>query len=196
MKNQAKDSKGSQLDAEPCVLYENSINKDTEFLGYGIGNIACHSFLNKVLQQGLKRPFNFDCMYKLPKYLEYTQIEERASELMTPEYKQLIIEDKKSIFDLYHQLVGFKYKVGVFFGTSSRTMIVLLPVLLKWLIEWMEEREEAENPEDENLRGIFYAALITGLMVTNKLFFFIGRYFLLQMQAYAQAFAFVRLVII
>ena len=191
MKNQSKNQNETQLDSEPCVLYENSINKDTEFLGYGIGNIVCHSFLNKVLDQGLKRPFNFDCMYKLPKYLEYTQIEHKTGQLLTPESRQKILEDKKSIFGLYHDLIGFKFKLGVFFAVSSRIMIVLLPVLLRWLIEWLEERGEGGSYEDDDLRGIYIASLITGLMVVNKLFFFVGRYYLLQMQVYAQAFAFV-----
>ena len=187
---QRVEQNSKKLEGEPYILYENSVNKDTEFLGYAAKDVIFHSFLTKVLNQGLKTPFNFNHMFKLPKYLQYENIVRQMNSLMTPEYKEDILSGKKSIYSFYHQLVGFRLKLGVLLTFISEVVLVLLPPLLKRLISWIEGFEDEDS--GERYEGIMITSLISLVITISKLSLFASRYYSIQAQVHAQAFAYVR----
>ena len=192
-KSETKKSKKSEkveTEEEPYVLYEKSVNKDQEFLGYGFMDVVFHNFLNKVLYQGLREPFNFNHMYKLPNYLEFNEIIKQMDTLMTPEFKNEVLNNKKSMFDFYQKLIGFRLKLGVFLTFVSEVIIVFLPLLLKRLISWVEEDLEGAD-SSKRYEGVITTGLISLVIIISKLTLFSSRYFLMQAQIHAQAFAYV-----
>ena len=178
----------TKLEKEPYLLYQRSPNRHEELITPGLRNIVCHSFLNKILNQGLKEPFNFDHMYKLPDSMDFDQVSAKTKRLMTPQVKADIINKKSSIFDLYHKFVGSGQKAGILFLFMSEFVMVSLPWLIKWLIEWIEE----EGYEDNVGQGVKLSALITFVLILSKVCLFTGKFYVLQMMACAKAFAYVR----
>ena len=186
-----KNSSTQEQEEEPYLLYGRSENKNIDFLGSGLKEIIFHKFLNKILKQGLKEPFNFNHMFKIPKYLEYDSILHQINTLMTDDYKKSILNKEKTIYDFYHKLVGSRYKVGLFLTFISDVIVVLLPLLLKSLITWVEE--DIENQDSGNkYKGLIIAALLSLVIVVSKLSYFASSYYLTQSQVQAQAFSFVR----
>ena len=193
----SKKRKNSENDAntlqdEPYILYENSLNKNTDFLEYRVRDVFFHSFLTKVLHQGLRAPFNFDHMFKIPKYLEYDSIIRDMNTIMTSEYKKDILNGKKSIYDFYQKLTGFRFKMGIFLIFISEVIVVLIPTLLKSLISWLEVGLE-DLDGSQKYEGLIITALISLVVIISKLSLFSGRFFLVQAQVHGIAFAFVSL---
>ena len=178
------------LEEEPYILYERSENKDKDFLGYGLMDVVFHNFLNKILYQGLREPFNFNHMYKLPKYLEFEDITLQMKALMTPEFKNDILSNKKSIYHFYHKLTGFRFNFGVFLTFISEVIIVFLPPLLKRLITWIDKDLEGADSADK-YEGVMTTGLVSLVIIISKLTLFSSRYYLMQAQTHAQAFAYV-----
>ena len=70
----------------------------------------------------------------------------------------------------------------------SEFVMVFLPWLIKWLIEWIEEDGFVNDIE----QGIKISALLSAVLILSKVCLFSGKFYNLQMRAYAQAFAYVR----
>ena len=183
----------NQHPKEPYMLYQASENKNINFLGVSFKEILMHTFLNKVLIQGLKEPFNFNHLFKLPSFMEYPQIKERITALMTPQFKEAILSKKSNICNFYHQFLGYRFKLNVIFIALSDIVIIFIPILLKSFIDWIEE-ESAESgfSSESSYRGMYLAGLISLVLIASKIFLFIGRYYLLLTQAVVRAFAYVR----
>ena len=159
-------------------------------MGSGIKNIVFHTFLNKILVQGQREPFNFDKMYKLPKYLEFDDIVKQMDSVMTPEYKNDILNNKKSVYSFYHKLLGPRLKIGVVLTFISEVIIAFLAPLLKRLITWIEKDIDHAD-KAQRYEGVITTALISLVIIVSKLSFLASRYYILQAQIHVQAFAYV-----
>ena len=185
-----------QLDDEPYILYQKSANKSTKLFQYSFMDIICHSFLSKILTQGLREPFNFNHMYQLPKSLEYHTLKQRIKEMLTPEWREKIISRKSTIYHFYHRFLGNEFKFSVFLRCLSDVVIIFIPMLLREFINWIEEEGERAaggGVEGHTWRGVTIVGLISLTLIGSKLFLFIGRFYLHLMQTLVRGFTYVSL---
>ena len=66
-----EDPENSLSKNEILYKFENSKNKDTLLRPLNIFNVIYHFYINKVIEGGLKKPFDFDMFYKVdPQFLQ------------------------------------------------------------------------------------------------------------------------------
>ena len=179
--------KKEQLTKEPSILREQSINKNVDFIGTSLRDRLYQPFLDKVLNQGLKEPFNFNHLFKMPEYMSYEAISAKMKRMMTPQVKKDIISGRKTLFKFYEAFLGKERLIGNVLMTLSENIAILIPIILKRLIDWIEDFEAKSSAD--RWKGIRLAFYLSFVMILTKLLLFSSRYYVLVIQVYAQAFA-------
>ena len=194
---------------EPYRQFEDSRNKDTPLLASSMKEKVFHSYLDKVLEQGLKEPFGFNHLFGIPEELTYKAIAEKLEDTMTPQTRREILSCPNSdkFFEYYHEFLGPDRKIGIFFSILAQNLQILIPLFIKYLIQWVEEFDSANANQfsqgllkDESLaegsqgvpqlkvKGLLVALGFTLALILSKAVFYLSKYYCVKSQVYVQAF--------
>lgn len=131
--------------------FENSINKNTPFVEPGFFNSLFFLYTNKVIKQGLKKPIDFDVLYKLR--------EKTGLENCLEKYSKTSPKDgfmKRFLF-----VLGWDQFRSTFFIMMAYFCQIPIPIVIRNYLEWYQD------PEADFIKGV-YLALIFVFIVAMK----------------------------
>lgn len=127
-------------DLEILNKYENSVNKDKPFILPGFWNSLFFSYMNRIVDAGTKKPFDFDMTYKP---LDFLVIENL--------FKSFNATPGKSFISRYLKMMGCSQVMGAITIATGYFSQIPIPILIGKFLEWYQD------PDAEFKYGLYYA---------------------------------------
>ena len=152
----------------PLQKFKSSKNKDIELQERGILNHVLFLFLNKVINSGSERPYDFDMLYKPHEQFTHKYNFKNFTNRLEKAHSG---NKSKRFYDILLDHVMYPdYWISDLLLGLCYIIQTPVPWLAKKLIEWIED------PDADARNGWIYAAWICGLVSARLLIFHQGLY--------------------